>query len=134
MTLGESEIIQIDATVITGVLILLSLSLGIANPGAPSGNPSSSNLTGTFNPELKFTGTFPLVFALEIIKGILILSIVIPFADSALWAIRAHSGTNRTADNNQAVQLMRYGFIYLMIGIGAIVVMQVWISATLAAG
>jgi len=142
LTLKESEILQIDATVITGVLILLSLSLNI---GTPSTIPVA-NLTSTHAPAEQFhlvkANRSSVMLILEILKTSAVLSIVFPFAFSALWVLKGYMNRNYTAsdesskgptpEHREAVSYMMVGFKFLIGAIAIIIGIQILSSAIIA--
>jgi hypothetical protein len=92
MVLDDNTLLQTDATVIAGVLILLTIySL------KPGKSPESRRE--------RFTNTF---------VAIAIVTVIIPFSVSAILIL------NPTYPGN-AVQLMTAGFLYLIVGIVIIV-------------
>lgn len=98
MVLEDKDILQIDATVIAGVLILLTLSFGISD--------TTSGDSGD-------------VTAKKIIKGTIIISIIGPFSFSAMLVIEEILSPNprRKPGHRTALRAMQIGFGYVIAGI-----------------
>ena len=98
--LNSRDILQIDATVITGVLILLTISFVSEDGTQQKGN--------------------------EIFKIAWTLGIIIPFAVSAILATNEILSTKPEPKNFRlAIVVLRVGFYYIIIGIVGIGILQI---------
>jgi len=96
------DILQIDATIITGVLILLTISVA----GDHATQIKKDRLVGP-----------------EIFKIIWTVGIIFPFAISAILVL--NQWQKPTPDFRWTIGIMKIGFIYAMIGIGGIAAVQI---------
>jgi uncharacterized membrane protein YczE len=102
VVLEDKDIVQIDATVIAGVLILLSLSL-VENPASAIAN------------------------WINLIKNVLIMIIIAPFAYSAFNVISISIENDFTQDEMEekkgfSLILMRTGFAYIIVTIAVFII------------
>lgn len=116
--LRSRDILQIDATIITGVLILLTLSF--------QGENVSQQNSGENMSQAQFNEKVARLNYAEDLKTVWTMTIIVPFAFSALFVIESILNTKTKRNYFQwAIGAMRMGFGYIIIAIVGIGLLQI---------
>jgi len=127
MVLGDSEIIQIDATIITGILILLTLSL--TDSGKQTNIFNNNNNTMRVINITKMVSASNLPNAIAIFRPLITLTIIFPFAASAMNVLKDKLSKNPKGEYKTAIRFMYSGFIYIVVGIGILATVEYFYRA-----
>ena len=119
--LHSRDILQIDATIITGILILLTLSVTGENV-RPQQQENAEINENVMAQQKKVEVVHKYAEALK--TGVTI-SIIIPFAVSAILVINDILSTKPNNNFQNAIRAMKLGFGYIIVGISGIAIIHI---------